>query len=192
MEGTFMRIFCLLFALGLATSISSLGQAENKPFEVGAHFTGLHLNTLGERAAGIGGRSSYELTRGKLIIAPEIEFNYFPQNPDGNFGESELLTGVKAGFKAKSVGFFVKVRPGMVHFGGADFKSRNNGSRTNLACDVGAILEYPASGRVSIRVDLGDTLIHFSAPVFTGQSTVPTSPGRPHNFQGGVGIVFRF
>ena len=85
----------------------------------------------------------------------------------------------------------MKIRPGFVYFGGNDFKSRNNGSSTNFAGDIGAVLEYPASGRVGVRVDLGDTLIHFSGPVFTGASSVPKSPGLSHNFQGGVGIVFR-
>jgi len=187
-----MRVMCLLFAIGLGTSLTSPGQTEKHPLETGAQFTGLHLNTLGERALGFGGRGSYEFTRRTLIIAPEVEFNYFPQNPSGNFGESQLLAGVRVGLKTDFLGAFVKVRPGVVYFGGNDFKSRNSGSSTNFACDVGAVLEYPASGRVSVRVDLGDTLIQFSRPVFTGQSAIPKSAGLSHNFQGGVGIVFRF
>lgn len=188
----FMRVFCLLFAIGLGTSLSSPGQTENHPLETAAQFTTLNVNTLGERALGFGVRSSYEFTRRSLIIDPEVEFNYFPQNPSGNFGESQVLAGVRVGLKTESLGVFMKVRPGLVYFGGNDFKSRNNGSSTNFACDIGAVLEYPASGRVSVRVDLGDTLIHFSGLVFTDQSAVPKSPGLSHNFQGGVGIVFRF
>lgn len=188
----FMRVFCLLFAIGLGTSLSSSGQTENHPLEVGAQFTRLNLNALGEGAAGFGGRSSYEFARGKLIMAPEVEFNYFPQNPSGNFGESQVLAGVRLGLKTDSFGVLMKVMPGVVYFGGNDFKSRNNGSSTNLACNIGAVLEYPASGRVSVRVDLGDTLIQFSRPLSTGASSVLNSPGLSHNFQGGVGIVFRF
>jgi len=188
-----MRTFYLLFVLYLGTSLPCLAQEEKKtPFEAGAQFTGLHVNTLGENAAGIGGRTSYEFTPGKLIFAPELEFNYFPQNPSGNFGESELLTGVRVGFQASRVGVFLKVRPGFVRFAGNDFKSRNNGPSTNFACDVGAVLEYPTSSRVRVRVDFADTLIDFSRPVFTGSSALPIPPRLSHNFQGSIGIVFRF
>ena len=70
-----MRVFCLLFAIGLGTSLSSPGQTENHPLETAAQFTTLNVNTLGERALGFGVRSSYEFTRRRLIIDPEVEFN---------------------------------------------------------------------------------------------------------------------
>jgi hypothetical protein len=188
-----MRVFCLLLTFQLATCFCCPAQEEKrKPFEAGLQFSGVHLNALAESPAGIGGRTSYEFTRGKLIFAPELEFNYFPQNPSGNFGESQLLAGARIGIQAGRVGIFLKARPGFVHFGGDDFKSRNNGATTAFATDLGVVIEYPASKRIGIRVDFGDTLIDFSRPVFTGASAVPNSPGVSHNFQGGVGIVFRF
>src|SRR5215467_10560917 len=164
----FMRVMCLLFAIGLGTSLTSPGQTEKHPLETGAQFTGLHLNTLGERALGFGGRGSYEFTRRTLIIAPEVEFNYFPQNPSGNFGETQLLAGVRAGVKIDQFGFFLKARPGLVHFGGGDFTERNGGSATNFAVDVGGVFEYYVSQRVAIRLDWGDTMIHFPRPIATG------------------------
>ena len=188
-----MRILYLLFILCLGPILPCLAQSdERKPFEAGVQFTTLRLNTLGEGAAGIGGRASYEFKRGKLIFAPELEYNYFPQNPSGNFGESQLLTGVRVGFRIDRVGIFVKARPGFVHFGGDDFRSRNNGPSTNFACDFGAIFEYPATGRVGARFDFGDTLVNYPRPVFTGGSVTLTPSGLYDNFQGGVGIVFRF
>jgi hypothetical protein len=165
---------------------------EKKPFEAGVQFTSLSINTLEEKPPGIGGRASYEFNRKNLIFAPEVEFNYFPQNPSGNFGESQLLAGARVGFKTDRIGVFMKARPGFVHFGGDDFKSRNNGPSTNFACDLGAVFEYPTSGRVGFRFDVGDTLIQFSRPVFTGLSTVPRPPGLSHNFQSSIGVVFRF
>jgi hypothetical protein len=187
-----MRVFCLLLTLQLTTCFCLAQEEERKPFEAGVQFSGLHVNALGESPSGIGGRTSYEFTRGRLILAPELELNCFPQNPSGNFGESQLLAGARIGIKVGGVGVFLKARPGFVHFGGDDFRSRNNGADTAFASDLGVVIEYPASKRIGIRVDFGDTLIDFSRPVFTGTSAVPSSPGLSHNFQGGVGIVFRF
>lgn len=192
-EGKFMRDFCLLFMLYLVGSLYCLAQKEEKkPFEAGVQFTSVSLNTVDEKPAGIGGRTSYSFIRKNLIFAPEVEFNYSPQNPSGNFGESQLLAGARVGFKADRIGVFLKARPGFVHFGGNDFKSRNNGPSTNFACDLGAVLEYPTSGRVGFRFDVGDTLIHFPRSVFTGLSADPKPPGLFHNFQSSIGVVFRF
>lgn len=188
-----MRAFCVLFVVGIAASAASLAQGTREwRFEAGAQFTAIRVQALGEKPPGVGGRTSYEFTRGGFVFAPEVEWNYFPQDPSGNFGESQFLTGVSAGVKADLLGIYLKARPGFVRFGGADFKLRNHGSSTNFACDLGAVLEYPTSGRVAVRFDVGDTLIQFSRPVFTGASALPTSPGLSHNFQSAIGVVFRF
>ena len=187
-----MQVPFIAIQLVLLAAISAIGAAQaDKPLEIGAQFTALHINPIGEGAGSVGARASYDLHFEGLTVAPEVEFNYFPENPSGNFGETQLLAGVRTGVKIDEFGFFVKTRPGLVHFGGGDFKERN-GSSTNFAFDVGGVFEYSISPRVAIRLDWGDTLIHFPRPVVTGQINPIKPAGWYHNFQGGGGLSFRF
>lgn len=182
-----LLIFCAAFCS------SAFAQSESeRPLEIGAQFTALHLDPLAEGAGSLGARASYDLHFEGLTIAPEVEFNYFPQNPSGNFGETQLLAGARTGIKIDQLGFFLKTRPGLVHFGGGDFKERNGGSSTNLAFDIGGVFEYYISSRVVLRLDWGDTMIHFRQPVGTGGLPPVRAAGWYHNLQGGGGVSFRF
>src|SRR5215472_16954435 len=154
MQGRFVYIRLMLLA-----ALSTIGAAQaDKPLEIGAQFTALHINPIGEGAGSVGARASYDLQFEGLTIAPEDEFNYFPQNPSGNFGETQLLAGVRTGVKI----------------------------------DEGGVFEYSISPRVAIRLDWGDTLIHFPRPVVTGEINPIKPAGWYHNFQGGGGLSFRF
>jgi hypothetical protein len=182
-------VVLLIFFNTLATT--SPAQTDRR-LEVGTQFSVLQIDPIGEGAGSIGARASYDLPFRKIIISPELEFNYFPQNPSGNFGETQVLAGGRAGVKVDQFGFFLKARPGLVHFGGGDFKERNNGSSTKFALDVGGVFEYYISQRVALRLDWGDTIIHFSQPVHTGAIPPVKLAGWYHNLQGGGGISLRF
>lgn len=183
--------FFLLFVFCTTLTHAGLAQTEReRPLEIGVQFTALRVGPLGEGAGAVGGRASYDLGFRRLTIAPEVEFNYFPQNPSGNFGETQLLAGARGGVKIDQFGFFLKLRPGVVHFGGADFVERN-GSSTNFALDAGGVFEYYISRRVALRVDWGDTMIYFPQAIATGVSPVKPA-GWYHNLQGGGGVGLRF
>jgi hypothetical protein len=185
------RFFLLLvFFTGLTHA--GLAQTEReRPLEIGVQFTALRLSPLGEGAGAVGGRASYDLGFRRLTVAPEVEVNYFPQNPSGNFGETQLLAGARAGAKIDQFGFFLKLRPGVVHFGGGDFVERN-GSSTNFAMDAGAVFEYYISRRVALRVDWGDTMIYFPQAIATGGVPAVRPAGWYHNLQGSGGVNLRF
>jgi hypothetical protein len=194
-----MRLFRFSVSLLLAgAALTAVGEAQTpsnqaeKRWEVGTQFTGLRVNTLNEGAAGWGGRVSYDLFRkNRFVIAPEVEFNDFPQNPSGNFGEVQLLAGTRAGLRTEDIGVFLKVRPGYVHVGGNDFKLRNGGAADCFSTDIGGVFEYYGSHNVGVRVDWGDTMIVFPKNIQTGLLQ-PVPGGLSHNLQGGIGIVFRF
>ena len=160
---------------------AATAQSEH-PLEVGAQLTVLTLDPLGEKPLGVGVRASYDLPWKKLTIAPELEFNYLCNDSPGD-DDKQLLAGIRTGIKSDKFGFFLKARPGLVHFG--------SGGPNNLAVDLGGVFEYYASPRVAIRFDLGDTIIRFPKPVFPGTNFAKPA-GWYHNEQSSIGVSFRF
>lgn len=188
-----MRITAVFQIVALALVLQKVTPAQSADrFQAGVQFTGFHINQLDEGAAGFGGRLAYDFLDESVVLSMEGEFNYFPQNPSGNFGESQFLTGVKTGFAAERVGLFAKLRPGFVHFAGGDFAERNHGTATDFALDAGGVIEYRLSNRTVLRIDWGDTMVYFPTPVFTGSSATPKPAGLTHNLQGSIGVMFRF
>ena len=188
------KLFVLIgICLGVLSCSQAYAQSGPPRFEAGVHFTGLHLHTIGEGAAGFGGRFTYNRFE---HLAFEAEASHFPENPSGNFGETEALFGVKAGTRFDQFGIFAKVRPGFIHFGGGDAAERLS-QKTHFACDLGGVLEYYPSSRWLIRADFGDTIIAFGGTRFIAPVGTPAGPnvvrlGTTHNFQGSIGFALRF
>lgn len=182
-----------LFLTGEARAQSPEIPTDDQGFAAGVHFAGVRLNQLKEGAAGVGGRIAYDYPlKNILIVSPEIEFNYFPQNPSGNFGESQLLAGAKVGIRRGKIGMFGKVRPGLMHLpGDGDFGARNGGAATQFALDTGVVMEYWPRQHVALRFDVGDTIVYFGSPVNTGLGAA-RPPGTTHNMQFSTGIMFHF
>jgi len=186
-----VRFVAILLILLAAVSAICAAQTGN-PLEIGATFSVMQIDPLHEGAGSIGARASYDLPLQRLTLAPELEFNFFPENPSGNFGETQLLAGARIGVKVDNFGLFFKVRPGLVHFGGGDFQERNGGSNTNFAVDVGGVFERYVSQRVALRLDWGDTMIHFPQAISTGDVPPSKAAGWYHNLQISAGISIRF
>ena len=169
-------------------------QSRTPPFEVGLQFISLRLHALGEGAGGVGGRFTYNRFE---HLAFEAELNHFPENPSGDFGETEAFFGVKAGTRFDQFGLFAKARPGVIHFGGGSAAERLS-QKTQFACDLGGVFEYYPSPRWLVRADFGDTIIPFGNTTFLsplgGTSAGPNVVrlGTTHNFQGSVGFAIRF
>jgi hypothetical protein len=172
-------------------SSESFAQTKERPIEVGGFLTTIDLrDSIGEKPGGFGGRFTYNFTNN---FAFDSEVAYFPENPGGNFGQTVALAGLRAGIRSERYGGFAKVRPGVVRFGGAFFRVRNDGSQNYFAVDVGGVLEFYPSPRVIVRFDIGDTIIPFGNNIInTGGLPSAIRLGTTHNLQGSIGVGFRF
>jgi len=200
--------FVLLFALGGRAR----AQEEAPKFEVGAQFSSIGVDD-DPRAEpgcltcdtyfykGVGGRFTYNVNDS---FAVETEVNFFLDENAGYISRRvggkpvQALLGVKAGKRFERVGFFGKVRPGVISFsrvissgigGGpllADFSRR-----THFNLDVGGVFEVYPSRKVVLRVDAGDTIVHYGEEQIPG--ALSAFPGATrHNFQFSSGAGFRF
>jgi hypothetical protein len=162
---------------------------------------------------GFGGRVTYNLT-GDLAV--EAETNLLPRKIFLGQGASGRVTqgqfGIKAGRRFHSFGLFGKVRPGFVSFGSSStqvgldpfiFADRlilrgafEIKRRTFFSADVGGVLELYPSRRWLVRLDAGDTVIHYGArsinTVYTNPPVIVAPPETRHNFQFTIGVGFRF
>jgi len=205
--------------------LNAKAQSDDVPrFEVGVHFTSITKPDFnnGSTEPGLGGRFTLNLNRS---VALEAVGNFFPHScgfcgsggPGGdNSGNiTQGLFGVKAGKRFQQWGIFAKARPGVVSFSKGDstyvaagtgdffpfqFRQRRT---TNIAADLGAVLEFYPSRRIVTRFEGGDTLIHYRSrqtnfigfdPTTGGTSLVPftTRSETRHNFQFSAGVGWRF
>ena len=155
--------------------------------EVGLQFTALHLTDFQEGPVGIGGRIIYNFTNN---FALDAEASHFPENPSGNFGETQGLFGMRAGKRMDTIGTFVKARPGFIQFDGGYFDKRLDKKRF-FALDIGGVIEYYPSSRIVLRFDIGDTIIAYQGATYIGSPT-PAPLGTSHNLQAGFGFGIRF
>lgn len=150
--------------------------------------------------SGFGGRVTFNFTD---YLSVEGEINFFPEERVNyaepfyiNSRRTQGLFGVKAGARSEKLGVFAKARPGFMHFGegAADPRIQTllpipaRVSSTEFALDLGGVLELYPSRRVSVRFDLGDTIIHYGRSSLSGG--VPGST--THNLQFTTGVGLRF
>jgi hypothetical protein len=148
--------------------------------EVFALLTGIDLtSSVGESAGGLGIRVGYNLTDN---VAIEADIAHFPENPSDNFGQTIALAGVRAGRRPGKYGYFLTLKPGVLHFGGAFFRQYHGSSHSNVALDAGFAVEYRPSPALILRLDIacmivpfGDTTLGVPLPPYTIQ------PGTTYN-----------
>ncbi|HKY03762.1 MAG TPA: hypothetical protein VJQ56_02675, partial [Blastocatellia bacterium] len=152
-------------------------------------------------ASGIGGRLTYNFTK---YIALDSEISVLPGNSatSGNMVQAQL--GIKAGPRTGKFGVFAKARPGFMYFRndpfgrlapGGNLLRRGRTSSIEPMVDVGGVVEiYPSSSWI-VRFDAGDTIIKFRKrlvrPTFGGPQ-IEAGGFTTHNFQGSIGVGFRF
>ncbi|HEX8920346.1 MAG TPA: outer membrane beta-barrel protein [Pyrinomonadaceae bacterium] len=177
--------------------------------------SGLTIDYAQEAEPGFGGRIGYHLTN---YLGVEAEVNFFPRDDLPASGRAfEGLFGVKAGRRFEKIGVYAKARPGVFSARTIDFRPKEGVGciavfpppatcfderqrrETSFAFDVGGILEFYPTKHASIRFDAGDTIIRFDERLVRASSTafpagvIVTAPARTsHNFQGSVGVGFRF
>ena len=174
-------------------------QSQTPRFEIGAQFTALRLKEFSIIDAriitGIGGRFTYNITR---HVAVEAEGNYFFET---DLRRTQGLFGIKAGTRWRRLGAFGKARPGFLRFRqrlfcaipeGCPSSTQQFFSRSDFAFDIGGVVEIYPSRRISLRTDIGDTIVRSNR----GTGLIEGQP-RPlhftsHNLQFSTGISFRF
>ena len=160
---------------------------------------------------GLGVRYTFNFTKS---FAMEVEGNLFPEDKKANpiLGvpmrilepggrKMQLLAGPKAGFRGKKFGVFGKARLGLIRIDRYDavvlvgppddgffvLSEQRNGVGF-LNADIGGVFEYYPSKRTVIRVDVGDSIIHYRK--------LPPKELNPsitnHNLQTSIGFGFRF
>ena len=104
---------------------------------------------------------------------------------------------MRGGKRDKHYGLFAKVRPGYTTFYslGTPGQKLFEQDRTRLTVDVGGVFEYYPYRNVAIRVDAGDTMVHFKTGDFFIQgidTRAFVQRKLSHNLQINLGFTFRF
>ena len=190
---TFVRIVALAISLQFSIVIGASAQTEVPTIETDLHFVALKLpDPVGEGAAGIGGRFGYNLSN---HLGIEAELNHFPggtpSNP--NFGETEGLFGIKAGFGRRYGGIFGKVRPGFIHFP-KDGVAVLRGLRAQnyFAIDLGVVAERYWGNHAYFRFDAGDTVISYGGERYVDPFGRIVRLHTTNNLQLSVGLGLSF
>lgn len=190
------RVLPLLVLLALCAA-SAQAQGEHAPrFEAGLHYSALRVSEKSNKDSGVGVRFTYNLND---YFALEAEATAFPPTEDGEpNNEVQGLFGAKVGKRFDRVGVFAKLRPGLVRFhklGSAEVPNVFNHPETRFALDAGGVVEFYPSRHTALRVDVGDTMIHYREGDFFYQRLDEPMPVRTrlsHNPQVIVGFAFRF
>lgn len=206
------RKFLLLIVLLCSMSGKEANaQSDTPKFEIGGHYTmmtGVDFGTAFSKSSvfdtqfnpGVGGRFTFNVTRN---IALETELNLFPRESPNVGRKYQWLYGLKLGVRKSKFGVFAKVRPGYLYLtddlcggcGEGAFRDFIGGYERNPLVDVGGVIEFYPSRRASIRVDVGDTIVHFGT-LTRLESDVNVSKqlaGKTtHGLQVNIGVGFRF
>lgn len=156
---------------------------------------------VGTQSAGLGGRLVY---RALPFLDLEGEINFLPGNSATSGNHLQGLFGVKAGRRWRKGGIFLKARPGFIHFSrdpfapgkpGGSLFSIERAASTEPDLDLGGVVEYYTARGLILRFDLGDSVIDYAQrSVRISDSLPPFKAGgfTTHNWQGSLGISFRF
>src|SRR5262249_2575855 len=159
----FFTIVVSLFVMFCILPVAH-AQSEESKMEVGVQFTALRNGFsyyFGDASSlGGGGRFTYNLNR---YIALEGEMNYFPDSGFYNVRRLQGLYGVKSGVRFKQVGFFGKLRPGFTRTSYDSFRipcalafcQSSREHETNFSADVGGVVEFYPTKRMTLRFDAG-------------------------------------
>ena len=207
------NVLTLVVAAACAFIITQQAHAQSEPgsleksFEIGANITGTFLREIGTRDAGVGtstgglgGRFAYNFNE---HFALDTEVNLFLGNPATSGRIVQGQFGLKAGVRRGRVGVFGKIRPGFMYFRNDPFGAGGTGgglfggraSSTEPMIDVGGVVEVYSSDAFFLRFDFGDTIINYRQrtirPTLSGPE-VSVGGFTTHNFQGSVGVGYRF
>lgn len=218
---------------GSTATAQTTPSQELPKYELAADFSSLSLDS-GTSLPGVGGRFTYNLNEHFALEAAGFFFPGKCQfcNGERTGRVVQGLFGVKAGKRFGKWGIFGKARPGFATFSRAGFSvtpvSSNVISGLNVSCfglnptnpqpcfqinqdrltaaafDIGGALEFYPSRKLVVRLDAGDTILHYPRRTFNTLVADPNNPFVPmiapfttaartrHSFQFIGGVGFRF
>lgn len=190
--------FCcaVTFTASFLTATDVCAQVSNPKYELGVHYTTLQVSKKGDHDSGLGLRFTYNLND---YLGLEAEANGLPQTREGGGNnEAQGFFGARAGIHRKRFGLFAKARPGFTTFyllGITPGPNSFEQGHTRFAMDLGGVFEYYPVRHIALRVDAGDTMIHFKPGDFFYQRLDEPMFVRgqlSHNLQLTVGVAVRF
>ena len=193
---TLTRVLSCVALSFMFVCVSSARAQETTPkYEVALHVSTLHVSEKSDQDTGLGARFTYNLNN---YLGLEAETNVFLQTREGG-GDNQRqgLFGLRAGKRNERFGIFAKVRPGVTRFEvlGTPGQTVFDEGHTRFTLDAGGVFEYYPHRNAAIRVDVGDTMIHYKTGDFFFQRLdEPRFVQRKlsHNLQINVGFAFRF
>jgi hypothetical protein len=214
-----LKICLLLITFLIQSTVQA--QSDVQRVEIGGHFIMMSKFDAVDRTAGelteetdeftlnlnlgLGGRFTVNLTR---YLAMETEWNVLPQINEYTGRKSQWFYGAKLGVRKNSYGIFAKARPGYMYMSReycddypvfeGNYKCLGT-YKKNPAFDVGGVLEYYPNKRSIVRLDVGDTIVHFNhinryRPELGPEFNVATQVfgGTTHSLQINLGVGIRF
>jgi hypothetical protein len=192
-------------ALSLFFASPLWAQTDDRVFRVGGQLATIASGEFDGAEVGVGGRLSWHPFP---LVAFDGELTFypgdFPDTPAFSASRFEGLFGATVGPRLGGVRPFAKVRPGFVSFAEAPepfaciliFPPPLNCSMasgpTLFALDVGGGVEWFASGRTFVRVDVGDRAVRYPSPAIDNEGTVRDNDFFGHDFRFTVGGGFTF
>lgn len=189
---------------------NAAAQTDVPRFEAGVQASVLRLSDFGSTSTGIGGRITFNVSRWAAL---EAEGSFFPQDdvplPEATIADfrvtyhrkrTDVFFGAKLGYRGEWFGLFAKVRPGFTVLSQRRGPDMCDGTlcplvllarpeyRTELAVDLGGVLEFYPSRRVVARFELGDAIIRhrsFAPPCWSEGCT-------SNNVSSKFGVGLRF
>ena len=196
MNPSFRVVSCVAIGFLLVCVSNARAQEKTPKFELGIFYSALHVSEDSDTDSGLGLRFTYNLNKYVGVEAETTDFEKICEDCVSN--EQQAFFGVRAGKRSKRYGVFAKVRPGYTRFyllGTAPGPSFVDGGQARFSLDVGGVFEYYPHRHLSVRIDAGDTMIHYK----TGDFFIHDYGTRSfvqrklsHNLQINVGVAFRF
>lgn len=196
MNPSFRVVSCVAIGFLLVCVSNARAQEKTPKFELGMFYSALNVSEESDTDSGLGLRFTYNLNKYVGVEAETTDFEKICEDCVSN--ERQAFFGVRAGKRSKRYGVFAKVRPGYTRFfllGTAPGPNFVDGGQARFSLDVGGVFEYYPHRHLSVRVDAGDTMIHYK----TGDFFIHDIDQRSfvqrklsHNLQINVGVAFRF
>jgi hypothetical protein len=155
--------------------------------------------------AGVGARIAWQRVEMVGIEAEVVQYpRDFPESRPFSRARLEGLFGATVGPRLGRVRPFVRLRSGFVSIGEAPepfpcilifpppLACELASGHTLLALDAGGGLEIAATSRTFIRMDAGDRMLRYPAPVFDSHRDVRERPFFSHDFRSAIGAGVRF
>jgi len=177
-------------------------QTPDRRGDVSAQLSVRSLHEFDETEVGFGARLSYRFSG---WIAADGEVSFFPGDagsPAFSASRLEGLAGLRVGPRLGSVGVFLAVRGGAVHFAEAPepfpciaifpppLVCAIGGDTVPTVQFTGGVEIFPGD-RWVVRVEAGDQLLRYSGPAFTADRDVIDESAWKHNFKATVSLGFR-